>query len=285
MIPSLIRLGHSPDPDDAFMWYALARNRIETRGFRFQHVIEDIEHLNRRAVAGELEVTALSIHAYAHVSARYVLLPHGASMGDGYGPLVVSRTPLSPQELPGKTVAIPGRLTSALLALRLFQPRVRTVEMPFHRIPEAVARGEAEAGLLIHEAQLTYPSLGLHRVVDLGAWWKQTTGLPLPLGGNAVRRDLGRETIARLSPVLKASIAYGLHHRAEALAYALQYARGLDRDTADRFVGLYVNRYTLDYGPEGREAIRVFLDRAFQAGLLPQRVAVEFADSRSPEPD
>jgi len=240
---SILRLGHSPDPDDAFMWFPLlGEGLIDTGGYRFAHVIEEIESLNRRALKAELEITALSIHAFAHVADRYALLNAGSSMGEGYGPVVVSRAPLAPARLAGVTVAIPGELTSAALALRLHTPGVMTATAPFDAIPALVAGGQYEAGVLIHEGQLTYPQAGLHKVVDLGEWWaEETGGLPLPLGGNAIRRDLGEPAMARVARILEASIRYSLGHRDEALVHAMRYGRGLDPALADRFVALYVN--------------------------------------------
>jgi 1,4-dihydroxy-6-naphthoate synthase len=273
-----IRVAHSPDSDDAFMFYGLATGKLDTGEIEFVHELHDIETLNRRALAGELEVTAASIHAYAYLAERYLLLPHGASMGEGYGPTLVAREPLHPEDLAGRRVAVPGKLTSAYLALKLFWPGVRTEVVPFDRILDHVAEGRAELGLIIHEGQLTYAAAGLHRVADLGEVWAESTGgLPLPLGANLVRRDLGAELVAEVSRLLRASIAYALAHREEALVYAEQYARGLDRDGTDEFVGMYVNRRTLDYGPDGRRAVQLFLDRGHAAGLIPQRVQVEFA--------
>ncbi|MGH7475123.1 MAG: menaquinone biosynthesis family protein [Longimicrobiales bacterium] len=274
-----IRVAHSPDSDDAFMFYALAEGKIDTGDLEFAHQLEDIETLNRRALAGELEVTAASIHAYAYLTQRYLLLPHGASMGEGYGPRVVARKRLHPEELAGLTVAVPGELTSAFLALLLYEPEVETEVVPFAEIIDYVAAGEADAGVLIHEGQLTYGEHGLHRVLDLGEWWaEQTGGLPLPLGGNLVRRDLGAELIGEVSRLLRASIAYGLEHRPAALAHAAAYGRGLDAVQTDEFVGMYVNRRTLDYGDDGRRAVQLFLDRGHDAGIIPHRVTVEFAD-------
>ncbi len=266
-----ITLAHSPDSDDAFMFYGLARGEIDTEGLLFSHELSDIESLNRRAMSGELDVTAVSFHAYAYLAERYLLLPHGASFGDGYGPVIVSREPVSREDISSGriVVASPGRWTTAALALSLWAPRARTVEIPFDRIQGEVARGELGAGVLIHEGQLTFVDDGLLQVADLGRWWKEETGLPLPLGGNVVRRDLGSEQIARISRALARSIEYGLAHREAALSYALAYARGLDRERADRFVEMYVNRWTLGYGPEGRRAVQTLLDRGAQAGRIP----------------
>lgn len=271
-----LRLGHSPDADDAFMFYALATGRVTAPGLEFEHVLRDIETLNDWARAGRLEVTAVSAHAYPYVADRYLLTACGASMGEGYGPVVVAREPVTLADLAGRPVAIPGRLTSAALALALYLPDHRPVPVPFDRIPAAVAAGEVAAGLLIHEGQLTYRELGLHLVADLGERWRAETGLPLPLGLNAVRRDVGREVAARVSSALRASIAYALEHREEALAYALGFARGLDPARADRFVAMYVNARTLDLGDDGREAVRLFLERGHARGLVPAVPALEF---------
>src|SRR5512142_2589125 len=278
-MPTVIRVAHSPDSDDAFMFYALATGKIETGDLEFVHELQDIETLNRRALAGELEVTAVSIHAYAYLADKYLLLPHGASMGEGYGPRLVARARLTPEEMRGLTVAVPGTMTSAYLALRLFQPDVETVVVPFDEIMEYVAAGRADVGLLIHEGQLTYQDHGLHLIADLGVWWgEQTGGLPLPLGGNAIRRDLGPELISRVSLMLRESIAYGLENRQAALDHARSYGRGLDERQTDEFVGMYVNPRTLDYGDDGRRAVQLFLDRGFDAGIIPHRVDVQFAD-------
>jgi 1,4-dihydroxy-6-naphthoate synthase len=273
-----IRIGHSPDPDDAFMYYAIAKGKVDTSGFAVEQVLEDIESLNRRALDGELEVTALSIHAYAHLADRYALMPCGASMGDGYGPIVVAREPLSPTQLATRTIAIPGTLTSAYMALRLYlDGAFPFVVVPFDRILDEVASGRADAGLVIHEGQLTYGALGLHKLVDLGAWWGECNdGLPLPLGGNAVRRDLGAATMRALTVMYKASIAFGLSHRAEALAYAKDFGRGLDDGLNDRVVGMYVNDLTLDSGERGRRSIQLFLDRGAAAGIIPAIGPLEF---------
>ncbi|HTR03127.1 MAG TPA: MqnA/MqnD/SBP family protein [Thermoanaerobaculia bacterium] len=276
-----ITVAHSPDSDDAFMFYALAEGRVDTEGLAFVHELSDIESLNRRAMAGELAVTAVSFHAYAHLADRYLLLPHGASFGDGYGPVVVARSSVSRADVDaGKVhVASPGERTTAALALRLWAPGAVTESMPFDRISDAVRGGRFGAGLLIHEGQLTFRDEGFAEVVDLGRWWKEETGLPLPLGGNVVRRDLGADRIGRISRALSRSIEYGLAHREAALDHAMRYARGLDRNEADRFVGMYVNAWTRGYGPEGRRAVQLLLDRAHAAGLTP-RVTAEYA----PEP-
>ena len=274
-----VRIAHSPDSDDAFMFYALTQGVLETGGLEIEHVLADIETLNQAAFTGTYEVTALSFHAYAHLHDRYQLMPSGASFGDGYGPVVVARRELARGDLAGVEVAIPGKLTTAALTLRLWQPEARTRILPFDRILEAVAAGEAEAGVVIHEGQLTYGDSGLHAVVDLGAWWREETGGPLPLGGNGIRRDLPEELKARLCRLLTESIEHGLAHRVEALDFALRYARGIehDRARADRFVGMYVNEWTRDYGAAGRRAVQDLLDRGHAAGLLPERVVAEFA--------
>ena len=276
-----IRLAHSPDADDAFMFWALAAGRIDTDGRRYVHELGDIESLNRRALAGELEVTAVSFHAYAYLAERYALLAHGASIGDRYGPRIVAAAPRPddpPAALaaPGRVVAVPGELTTAFLALKLYQPAVRHVVVPFDEIEDYVITGRADAGVLIHEGQLTYGDRGLHLWVDLGEWWHDETGLPLPLGGNAVRRDLGEPLMRDIARDLKASIEYGLTHRAEALAHASAYSRGLDTARTDRFVGMYVNDYTVDYGATGRRAVAELLDRAHRAGLLAAPVNLTF---------
>ena len=272
----VIHVAHSPDSDDAFMFYALAAGKIDTDGITYQHELQDIETLNRRALRGELEVTAVSIHAYAYLADRYALLPHGSSMGDGYGPRLVAREPRSRQSLAGTRIAIPGTLTTAYLALRLWQPVFEPVPTPFDQIEDVVEGGEVDAGLLIHEGQLTFQDRGLHLVADMGEWWFQETGLPLPLGGNVIRKDLGSALIETISRHLHASIAYGLQHRANALDHAMQYARGLDTRRADTFVGMYVNDWTLDYGERGRAAVRLLLDEGHRAGIIPRPVTVEF---------
>jgi 1,4-dihydroxy-6-naphthoate synthase len=274
-----IHVAHSPDSDDAFMFYALAEGKIDTGDLRYVHELQDIETLNQRAMRGELEVTAVSIHAYAYLADKYALLPHGASMGDRYGPRLVARADTRHDDFRGTRVAVPGLLTSAYLALRLFQPEFTPVVTPFDQIEDAVAHGEVDFGLLIHEGQLTYADRGLRLVVDLGEWWFQQTGLPLPLGGNVIRRDLGGPLIGRISRHLKDSIAYGLKHRKEALDHSMQYARGLEREKADKFVGMYVNDWTLDYGDRGRQAVRLFLERGVAAGVIPRPVTVRFAEN------
>ena len=275
----LITVGHSPDPDDAFMFYALAHHKLDTGNLQFRHELQDIETLNRRALRGELEVTAVSIHAYAHLLDKYALLPSGCSMGDRYGPMVVARRPLAVSDLRGVRLAVPGTLTTAFLTLRLLLPEGFAHEVvPFDQILAAVAEGKYDAGLIIHEGQLTFQNQGLRLVVDLGVWWQEWTGLPLPLGGNMVRRDLGPGVIGQISRLLKESIRYALAHRDDALAYALRYARDMDRPLADRFVGMYVNDWTLDYGPRGREAVRRLLQEGYRAGVIPSAVNVEFVD-------
>jgi 1,4-dihydroxy-6-naphthoate synthase len=277
-------LGHSPDPDDAFMFYAMAQHKIDTRGHRFEHILQDIETLNQRALRGELHISAVSIHAYAYLADKYSLLPCGASMGDGYGPMLVSL-----DEPPGhsddvrewlqsKTIAIPGRKTSAYLALRLFAQEVSTVTVQFDEIFDAVKSGKADVGLIIHEGQITYPDQGLKLVLDLGSWWKSVTGLPLPLGGNVIRKDIPRNTQKEVSEILKESIEYGLKHREAGVEHSMPLARGLDQKGADRFIGMYVNDFTLDYGPIGRNAIREFLSQAVRKGLIPHEVKIEFVE-------
>jgi 1,4-dihydroxy-6-naphthoate synthase len=276
-----IRLGHSPDPDDAFMFWALTAGAIDNQGFEFEHVLRDIQTLNEWALEGRLEVTAISLHSYPFVQDRYVLLPHGASMGAGYGPIVVSCDPLTDDELRETEIAVPGRMTTAFLGLRLRLGDFHYREVPFDRIPEEVTSGRAAAGLLIHEGQLTYETLGLRKVIDLGEWWLEETGLPLPLGVNVARRDLGDDTLRRLSDVLRASIEAGLEHRDEAMRYALKYGRDLDLDLADRFVGMYVNELTQDYGDQGRAAVRELLRRGEAIGAFDEPVRVEFVGSGS----
>lgn len=278
----MIRVAHSPDADDAFMFWAMAAGRIDTGDRRYVHELADIETLNRRALVGELELTAVSFHAYAHIADRYALLAHGASVGDRYGPRIVARTPApgDPRTaLSGRTVAIPGTLTTAWLALQLYQPDVRPVIVPFDQIEDYVVAGKADAGLLIHEGQITFADRGLHLWADMGEWWYQETKLPLPLGGNVVRRDLGDELLGAIARDMKASIEYGLAHRAEALAHAQGYSRGLDAVRTDRFVGMYVNDYTVDYGPTGRQAVVELLRRGHRAGLIPGPIDVAFLNA------
>ncbi len=278
-MPQTIHVGHSPDSDDAFMFYALAENKLDTGDLRYVHELSDIESLNKRALSGELEVSAVSIHAYAYLADRYALLSSGSSMGDGYGPRLVSvrPRPANPRTaLRGLRVAVPGLRTTAYLALKLYQPDVEVVVIPFDQIGDAVKAGKADVGLLIHEGQLTYADDGFHLWQDLGAWWLDETGLPLPLGGNVVRRDLGSEVTTQVARDLRASIEYGLANRATALAHASQYNRGIGEEKTDRFVGMYVNQWTGDYGPRGRAAVQLLLDRAHEAGIIPERVRVEF---------
>jgi 1,4-dihydroxy-6-naphthoate synthase len=275
----LITVGHSPDPDDAFMFYALAHDKLDTGDLQFRHELQDIETLNRRALRGELEVTAISIHAYASLLDKYALLPSGCSMGDRYGPMVVARRPMKSDELRSVKIAVPGTMTTAFLTLRLLLPEGFSHEvLPFDQIIPAVAAGKFDAGLIIHEGQLTFQNQGLHLVVDLGVWWQERTGLPLPLGGNVVRRDLGADTIRQISRLIKESIRYGLEHRQDALSYALQYARDMDRGLANQFVGMYVNEWTLDYGLRGRAAVARLLEEAYRAGVIPNPVRVEFVE-------
>jgi 1,4-dihydroxy-6-naphthoate synthase len=277
-VTRVIHVAHSPDSDDAFMFYALAEGLVETDGITYVHELQDIETLNQRALRAELEVTAVSIHAYASLTDRYALLTSGASMGDRYGPRLVSRTPAARADVRGKRIAIPGPLTSAYLALRLYEPDFVPVFTPFDKIEDAVVDGDVDLGLLIHEGQLTFGDRGLHLVADMGEWWFQETGLPLPLGGNVIRKDLGLPLMQIISRHLRDSIAYGLQHRREALDHAMRFARGLDRSKADTFVGMYVNDWTLDYGERGRKAIRELLDRGVSAGIIPRTVTVEFVE-------
>ena len=272
-----ITVAHSPDSDDAFMFFGLASGAVQVPGIEVDQVLADIETLNQAAFQGRYEVTAVSFHAYAHLADRYALLPHGASMGDKYGPILVSRQPLGSRSLKGVKVAVPGRLTSAFLTLQMYDPQFDFEIVPFDQIQHAVADGKADAGLLIHEGQLTYQADGLEKVVDLGEWWfERTGGLPLPLGGNVIRRDLGPDVIRTVSKMLHDSIAHALSHRAEAVEYAQQFGRGLDRGATDRFVGMYVNQLTLDYGTRGRAGLERFFSEAFDKQLIPRRVPVEF---------
>jgi 1,4-dihydroxy-6-naphthoate synthase len=271
-----ISLAHSPDSDDAFMFYGLARGKVDSGEFEVTHVLTDIETLNQEAKVGKHEVTAISFHAYPFVADKYALMPCGGSIGDGYGPLLVAREPLEPSAIAGKTVAVPGTLTSAFLALKLFAPSVTTRVVPFDRILDEVRAKRADVGLIIHEGQLTFGGHGLHMVLDLGVWWKQETGLPLPLGGNAVRRDLGPERMAQLTGLVRETVRYSLAHRKEALEYAMTFARGMDPGIADRFVGMWVNDMTVEMGERGRVAVQTFLDRGHTAGLIPTRVVADF---------
>jgi 1,4-dihydroxy-6-naphthoate synthase len=274
-----ISLAHSPDSDDAFMFYGLASGHVDSGDLQIEHVLQDIETLNHDARAGKHEVTAISFHAYPYVADKYALMPCGGSIGDGYGPLLVARDPISPGDVRKHVVAVPGTLTTAYLALQLFAPGVATRVVPFDRIIEEVAEGRADVGLIIHEGQLTYRGSGLHRVVDLGAWWKVETGLPLPLGGNAVRRDLGPELVKRLTQLVRETVRYSLDHRADALQYALRFARGMDPAVADRFVGMWVNEMTIDSGARGQEAVRELLRRGHEAGVIPTKVEPDFVDA------
>jgi 1,4-dihydroxy-6-naphthoate synthase len=273
-----IHVGHSPDSDDAFMFYALAEGLIDTGELTYSHELQDIETLNRRALKGELEVTAVSIHAYAYLADRYALLPSGSSMGDRYGPRLVARQAGSLGDAAGQRIAVPGLLTTAYLALKLAVPNFEPVVTPFDQIESAVKAGAINFGLLIHEGQLTYADEGLFLITDLGEWWFEKTGLPLPLGGNVVRKDLGTDLISRISQHLRASIDYALDHRAGALDHAMRFARGLDRSKADTFVGMYVNDWTRDYGDRGREAVRTLLDHGVKAGIITNQVSVEFVE-------
>jgi 1,4-dihydroxy-6-naphthoate synthase len=302
-----LKLGHSPDPDDAFMFYGLAKNKFPTGNWRFEHVLQDIQTLNQRAMRGELEITAVSIHAYPYVADKYALTSCGSSMGDKYGPMVITRRPMKIDDLRGRTIAIPGVLTTAFLALQLLLGKgaelgkdegarlkdeaassssnlhlssFRYIVVPFDEIPAFVRDGKADAGLIIHEGQLTFQKFGLHLVVDLGAWWHERTGLPLPLGGNCIRRDLGTQAMQEVTDILKRSIQYSLDHRAEAVDYALQFGRDLDRDLADRFVGMYVNDWTLDYGPRGREAITRLLAEGAEAGIVPEIRTIDYVTAK-----
>jgi len=285
-IPETFTLGHSPDPDDAFMFYALAQGKIDTHGYKFQHILQDIQTLNERATRGELHITAISLHAYAYVLDQYALLPSGASMGDGYGPMLIasSREGLAENAsddeikawLRGKRIAIPGKMTSAYLALGLYLGECETVVVPFDQIFDHVRSGQSQVGLIIHEGQLTYARDGFHKIRDFGEWWKDSTGLPLPLGGNVIRKDIPPAVRKDISDILEASIRYGLEHRAAGVAHAMPHARDMDTTLADKFIGMYVNDYTLDYGDSGRRSIELFLKRAADAGLIPAPVALEF---------
>jgi 1,4-dihydroxy-6-naphthoate synthase len=273
-----ITIAHSPDSDDAFMFYGLATNKLDTGRLSFSHLLKDIQTLNEEAMRGTYDVTAISFHAYAYIADKYALLPHGASIGDNYGPIVVSRQPATGDDIPNLKIAVPGTLTSAFLALRIFNPQFEYVVVPFDKIIAAVQDGSCDAGLLIHEGQLFYESVGLHKVLDLGEWWHAKTGLPLPMGGNVIRLDLGPETIKEVSRLLRQSISYSLEHRDDALQYAMQFARDMDPELADRFVAMWVNDLTLDYSDRGREAVSRLLDEGFEKGIIPNRVAVEFVD-------
>jgi 1,4-dihydroxy-6-naphthoate synthase len=271
-----ITLAHSPDSDDAFMFYGLATNKLDTGGLNFKHLLKDIQTLNEEATRGTYDVTAISFHAYAYVADKYALLPHGASIGDNYGPVLVAREPAMPEDIPNLRIAIPGKLTSAFLALRLFNADFKYEIVQFDKIIDAVMEGSCDAGLLIHEGQLFYQRKGLHKVLDLGEWWHQRHGLPLPMGGNAIKRDLGPELTKEISNLLRESIRYSLTHRDDALQYAMQFARDMDPALADRFVGMWVNDLTLDYTDRGREAVRLLLEEGFEKGIIPNRVPVDF---------
>jgi len=272
-----ITIAHSPDSDDAFMFYALATNKVRVPRLRFSHVLCDIETLNQKALQGVYDVTAISFHAYPYIQSHYALLPSGGSVGEGYGPMIVAPRAYALDEIKRKRIAVPGRMTTAYLVLQLFAPGIATEMVPFDQIIPQVLAGKHEAGLIIHEGQLTYDKSGLHRIVDLGRWWQKVTGLPLPLGGNAIRRSLGPQLMSQVASALRQSIQYALDHREEALAYAMQFARDLDPQLADKFVGMYVNERTLDYGPDGREAVRRLLDMGHKAGIISQEADVEFA--------
>jgi 1,4-dihydroxy-6-naphthoate synthase len=271
-----IHVAHSPDSDDAFMFYALATKKIDTRELNYIHTLSDIETLNKKAMKGEYEVSAVSFHAYAYMADKYALLSCGASMGQNYGPIVISGKPMRAKSLANKVVAIPGTLTSAFLTLRLFEPDVQHKVVPFDKILDEVQKGKYDAGLLIHEGQLTYRELGLHKVIDLGQWWLKQTGLPLPLGGNVIKRDLGQKLMERIGQDIRKSIQYGLDHREEAMSYAIQFSRGLDAQHVDRFIGMYVNELTLDYGSEGKQAVRKLFQEAYKKKIIPERVSLEF---------
>jgi 5,8-dihydroxy-2-naphthoate synthase len=276
-----IKLAHSPDSDDAFMFYALATNRVKAPGLKFTHVLSDIETLNRAADQETYDVTAISFSAYAFLHDKYALLDCGASFGEGYGPIVVASKPMKRGELTGSRIAVPGLRTTSYLTLRLFEPQFEAVVVPFDQIIDAVKAGSVDAGLLIHEGQLLFPSLGLHKVVDLGQWWQETTQLPLPLGGNAIRRALGVEAGQQVARAIRESVSYALEHREEALNYALQFARDMDTDLADKFVGMYVNKWTLGYGERGRAAVQLLLDRGFEAGVIPGPIKAEYLSEQA----
>ena len=273
-----ITVAHSPDSDDAFMFYGLATNKLETDGLKFEHTLKDIQSLNEDAKNGVFDVTAISFHAYAYVSDKYALLPHGASIGDKYGPILVSKEPRKPEEISDMKIGIPGEMTSAFLALRLYNPNFEYEVIPFDEIIDAVQKGRVDAGLLIHEGQLFYKQMGLDKVLDLGEWWFEETGLPLPMGGNAIRRDLGEDLMKQVSKHLHRSIVYSMENREDALAYAMQFARDMSPDLADRFVAMWVNDLTLDYGTRGRESVRLLLDEGYNHGIIPHRVQIDFVD-------
>ncbi|WP_297890233.1 MqnA/MqnD/SBP family protein [Sulfurihydrogenibium sp.] len=273
----IIRVAHSPDSDDAFMFYAINQKKIDTKGYEFVDILSDIETLNKEALKGTYEVSAISIHAFPYVADKYALLSSGASMGDNYGPMVVAKEPFDVKELKNKKIAVPGTLTSAFLALRLFEPDINYVVVPFDEIIEEVKSGKVDAGLIIHEGQLTYKDEGLTCIVDLGKWWyEKTGGLPLPLGGNVIRKDLGTTVMKEISEILRESIKYSLNHREEAVEYALKYARGMDKEKADKFIGMYVNELTVDYGERGKKAIELFLKEAYEKGFIPVLPEITF---------
>jgi len=276
--PRTITVAHSPDSDDAFMFYGLATNKLETDGLKFEHTLKDIQSLNEDAKNGVYDVTAISFHAYAYISDKYALLPHGASIGDKYGPIVVSKEPRKPEDIGEMTIAVPGELTSAYLALRIFNKDFKHIVVPFDQIIDAVLAGKADAGLLIHEGQLFYMQQGLDKVLDLGEWWHERTGLPLPMGGNAIRRELGDDLMRQVSKHLHRSIVYSMENREDALAYPMQFARDMPQELADRFVAMWVNDLTLDYGERGREGVRRLLQEGYDAGIIPNRVDVEFVE-------
>src|SRR6476661_5729650 len=276
--PRTITVAHSPDSDDAFMFYGLATNKLETEGLKFEHTLADIQTLNDDAKDGVYDVTAISFHAFAYVADKYALLPHGASIGDNYGPIVVSKEPHEVDEIGSMKIAVPGELTSAYLALRIYNKDFEHVVVPFDKIIDAVKAGDADAGLLIHEGQLFYNQMGLHKVLDLGEWWHEKTGLPLPMGGNAIRRDLGPELMREVSKYLHNSIQYSMDNREDALAYAMQFARDMEPALADRFVAMWVNELTLDYGKRGKEAVKLLLSEGYKAGIIPHEVQVDFVD-------
>lgn len=273
-----ITVAHSPDSDDAFMFYGLATDKLATGDLKFTHVLKDIQTLNEEAFRGTYDVTAISFHAYAYISDKYILLPHGASIGDNYGPILVSARPAKDQNISKLKIAVPGKLTSAFLALKLFNPDFQYEVVPFDKIIDAVKSGDCDAGLLIHEGQLFYESVGLHKILDLGEWWHERTGLPLPMGGNAIRRELGPEVIHQVSECLRESISYSLANREDALQYAMQFARDMDTSLADRFVAMWVNNLTLDYTERGREGVRRFLTEGFERGIIPSLPNIEFAN-------
>jgi len=273
-----ISIAHSPDSDDAFMFYGLATNKLDTGNLKFTHVLQDIQTLNEKASEGIYDVTAISFHAYAYISDQYALLPHGASIGDNYGPVLVAREPRSADDISSMKIAVPGTLTSAFLALRLFNPDFEYEVIPFDQIIDAVEKGRVDAGLLIHEGQLFYQALGLYKILDLGEWWHEQTGLPLPMGGNAIRRELGSDLMRQVSQYLRESIKYSLDNREDALQYAMQFARDMDPALADRFVAMWVNELTLDYTSRGREAVRKLLNDGYEKGIIPNKVEVDFVD-------